>query len=182
MIQSFKKTMIRYLVREQLNKMDFSVINEKSKKIFNKLKDLKEFKKANSIFIYISLKDEVQTFELIDYLLKEWKKVIVPKVVWNSLEVVKLKHNQKLVHWKYWILEPRENDLYKWKIDVAIIPWLAFSLTWKRVWKWWWYYDQFLSKNINTYKIWICFWVQVLEEDKIPVEKHDVPMDKVIYD
>lgn len=182
MVQSFEKTRIRYLVREQLNNMDFSVIEEKSRKIFDKLISLKEVKEAKSIFIYISLKDEVQTFELINHFLNEWKEVLVPRVVWNTMEVVKLKDKCKLVHWKYGILEPKENDLYKWKVDVAIIPWLAFSLSWKRVWKWGGYYDQFLSKNNDTYKIWICFWVQVLSEDKVPVEKHDVPMDMVVYD
>lgn len=182
MLQNFQKTKIRFLVREQLNNMDFSVIEEKSRKIYHKLIDTKEVKKADIVFVYVSMKDEVQTFELINYLLEKWKKVVVPKVVWNHMEIVDFKHKCKLVHWKYGILEPKENDLHKWKIDVAIIPWLAFSLSWKRVWKWGWYYDSFLSNNKNIYKIWICFWVQVLSDEKVPIEKHDVPMDKVIYD
>ncbi len=182
MLHNFQKTKIRFLVREQLNSMDFTVIEEKSKKIYHKLLDLKEIKKADTIFIYVSLKDEVQTFDLINHFIEKWKNVVVPRVVWNKMEIVKFKQKCKLVHWKFGILEPKESDLYKGKIDVAIIPWLAFSLSWKRVWKWWGYYDQFLSKNNDIFKIWICFWVQVLSDDKLPVEKHDIPMDLVVYD
>lgn len=182
MIQSFKKIMIRYLVREELNLLDFSVIKEKSKKIKAKLMDIKEIKKCETVFVYISLKDEVQTFDIISHLLEKGKKVVVPKIKWDKIEVVKFKENCKLVPWKYGIMEPKEKDKYKWKIDVAIIPWLVFSLKWKRVWKGGWYYDKFLSENKDVYKIWVCFWFQIFDEEKVPVEKHDVPMDKVIYD
>gem|GEM_PF-6421008 len=71
MLHNFQKTKIRFLVREQLNSMDFTVIEEKSKKIYHKLLDLKEIKKADTIFIYVSLKDEVQTFDLINHFIEK---------------------------------------------------------------------------------------------------------------
>lgn len=182
MIQSFEKTKIRYLIREQLNAMDFSIIETKSQKVFQKLLEVKELKKAWTVFVYISLKDEVQTFNSINHLIKEWKKVIVPKVVNNHMEMVVYKNKWKLIHWKYWIYEPKDNDIYRGKVDLAIIPWLAFTLTWKRLWKWGWYYDNFLSNNPETYKIWICFWFQILYDEKVPTEKHDVRMDQIVYD
>lgn len=182
MMQSFKKIMIRYLIREELNMLDFSVVKEKSKKIEHKLLNVKEIKKSDTVFVYLSLKDEVQTFDIIEELIKKGKKVVVPKIKWDDMEVVKFKENSKLVQWKYGILEPKEKDKYKGKIDAAIIPWLVFSLNWKRVWKWGWYYDKFLSEHKDAYKIWVCFDFQVFDDDKVPEEEHDVLMDKVIYD
>lgn len=182
MIQSFKKIMIRYIIREELNSLDFTVIKEKSKEIQKKLLDTKEVKKSDTVCVYVSLKDEVQTFDLIEHLIEEWKKVVVPKVKWDKMELVKFKEKTKLVPWKYGILEPKDKDKYKWKIDVILVPWLVFSMSWKRVWKWWGYYDKFLSENKDVYKIWVCFWFQIFEEEMVPVEKHDVKMDKIIYD
>ncbi len=182
MIQSFKKIMIRYLIREELNLLDFSIVKEKSKKIEHKLMDVKEVKKCETVFVYLSLKDEVQTFDIIEHFLEKGKKVIVPKVNWDKMELVKFNENCKLVHWKYGILEPKERDKYKGKIDVAIIPWLVFSLNWKRVWKWGGYYDKFLAQNKNIYKIWVCFWFQVFDDEKVPAEDHDIIMDEIVYD
>lgn len=182
MIQSFKKIMIRYIIREELNSLDFSVIKEKSKDIQKKVLNNKEVKKSETVCVYVSLRDEVQTFDLIEHLLEKWKKVVVPKVKWDKMELVKIKEDTKLVSWKYGILEPKDKDKFKWKIDVIIVPWLVFSKSWKRVWKGWGYYDKYLSYNKDVYKIWVCFWFQVFDEDMVPVEKHDVKMDKIIYD
>ena len=182
MIHSFKKIMIRYIIREELNLLDFSVIKAKSKEIQHKLMGLKEIKKCETVCVYISLKDEVQTFDIITHFLEKWKRVVVPKVRWDKIELVKIKENCKLVQWKFGILEPKTKDEYKWKIDVAIVPWLVFSISWKRVWKWGWYYDKLLSEHKDVYKIWICFWFQVFDDEKIPVEEHDISMDKIVYD
>ncbi|NDK08602.1 5-formyltetrahydrofolate cyclo-ligase [Candidatus Gracilibacteria bacterium] len=182
MIQSFKKIMIRYLIREELNLLDFSIVKEKSKKIEHKLLSVKEIRKSETVFVYISMKDEVQTFDIIDHLLEKGKKVVVPKVKGDKMEIVRFKENCKLVHGKYGILEPKGKDKYKGKIDVAIVPGLVFSMSGKRVGKGGGYYDKFLSENNDIYKIGVCFGFQIFDEDIVPVEKHDIKMDKVIYD
>ena len=47
--------------------------------IFNKIINLKEYKEAKLILTYVSLKEEIDTFKLIEYSLKNGKQVAVPK-------------------------------------------------------------------------------------------------------
>ncbi len=181
-LQSFKKTQLRHNVREKINSLTFEQILSKSKDIYNRLLDLDVVKNSKSVFIFISLKDEVQTFDLIEYFQKNWKQVLVPKIVWSELKIVKLNPKTKLVHWKFWILEPKTNNEFNWIIDLAIVPWLAFSIDWKRLWKWSWYYDKLLFLDKVIYKIWVCFDFQLLDDNDIPIELHDCYMNAIISD
>lgn len=152
-LQNFWKIKLRYDIREKIKNKDFSLVLEKSKNISNKIINLDEVKNAKTIFIYVSFfKDEVQTFDLINYFISIWKEVIVTKIVKNEAFLIKLIKEAKLMRWKYDFLWSQ----YNWKIDIAITPWLWFSTDWKRIWRWWWYYDRFFEKNPWVYKIWIC--------------------------
>jgi 5-formyltetrahydrofolate cyclo-ligase len=113
-------------------------------------------------------------------LMQKWKTIVVPKIIENNeMTVIEYKSDSGLSPWKYWILEIDNWQEFTEKIDIAIIPWMAFTTDWKRLWRWKWYYDKFLWKNKKAYKIWICMPEQIIEN--IPVEKHDVIMDEIIY-
>ena len=49
--------------------------------IKNNLLNSEEYKKAKTVFIYVSMSDEVNTIEIIETMLKEGKRVAVPKVI-----------------------------------------------------------------------------------------------------
>ena len=64
------------------------------------------------------------------------------------------------------------------KIDVAIIPGVAFDRQGHRLGRGKGYYDRLLSVMPQVYKIGLCFDFQVV--DNVPVDSHDIRMDEVI--
>lgn len=75
------------------------------------------------------------------------------------------------------IKEPIGEDFDEYdKIDLAIIPGMAFDKYHNRLGRGKGYYDRLLSK-IKSFKIGICFSFQVV--DIIPVEEYDITMDEV---
>ena len=83
---------------------------------------------------------------LIKYFLDNKKIVLVPKVINNKMVAVKIEKIDTLKTWHFYILEHMSNISYEWKIDLEIVPGLSFSKDWKRLWKWWWFYDGFFFR------------------------------------
>lgn len=63
------------------------------------------------------------------------------------------------------------------KIDVILVPGVAFDAYGNRLGRGKGYYDKIL-KQTNAYKIGVCFDFQFIEN--VPTEVHDVKMDKVV--
>ena len=63
-------------------------------------------------------------------------------------------------------------------IDVAIIPGMAFDEAGHRLGRGKGYYDRFLARVPNLYKIGLCFSWQVVPH--IPCDEHDIRMDRII--
>ena len=146
--------------------------------IFNKIINLEEYKQSNLILIYISLKNEVDTIELIKYGLKEGKQLAVPKCEGNDMVFYYINSLEDLQEGNFGILEPKTNKIVKnFNNSICIIPGLAFDKQNNRIGYGRGFYDRFLKdyKGIKiglTYKECIC--------DKIDVDENDVKMDKVI--
>ena len=78
-------------------------------------------------------------------------------------------------------MEPQGKDFTELeKIDLAIIPGMAFDKEGNRLGRGKGYYDRLLQqlRDCTIYKIGICFDFQFL--DHIPTEPHDIPVDEVI--
>lgn len=183
--------------RESLSKKE---ILEKSEKIIENLSNLKEFKNAKNILFYVSFKKEVETQNLIKKLLKNkdarkskifgtnyvGKTILVPYIIKDDLRlhVSELKNFNELIPKTFGILEPK--DLYKRefnpdKIDIVLVPGIAFDKNGHRIGYGYGFYDRFLKTiKSRTLKIGLGFDIQLIE--KIPEEKHDVPLDCVITD
>jgi len=166
--------------RKALSKQE---INKKSSNIKENLYSLKEFKAAKNVMLYVSFNNEVDTQEVIKELLNK-KNVIIPYVVKNNpiLQLSELKGFNELEPKTFGILEPKENftrEFSSKKLDVVVVPGLVFDKNGHRIGYGYGYYDRFL-KNLdkNIIKIGLGFELQIV--DKIPEERHDVPVDFVI--
>ena len=83
---TFEKNEIRKqmkLYRENMTREDMF---SKSTQIFEQLITVPEYKRAEKIFTYVSMNNEVDTIMLIDYSLSVEKRVVVPKVVGKNME------------------------------------------------------------------------------------------------
>lgn len=179
MIDEEKKA-IRKQIREK--KKDYSLEEKKGKSelIFKEIEKLDVFKKAEIIMAYWSLDDEVFTHKFIQKYQSN-KKIILPVV---EDDILTLKEFTGLSNMKisksYGIGEP-EGKLFDKsdKIDIIIVPGVAFDKSLNRLGRGKAYYDKLL-KNSQALKIGVCFDFQMV--DSIPVGEYDVKMDLIITD
>ena len=171
--------------RKSLSKRE---AEEKSRIITEKLFLLNEFKDAKNIMFYISFNNEIDTIETIKKLLKNKgenkKNIIVPYVEKNNpiLQLSEIKDFNDLEPKTYGILEPMEGKIKKFeinKLDMVIAPGVVFDKNGHRIGYGYGYYDRLLGKlGKKATKIGLCYDFQLI--DKIPEQKHDVPMDIII--
>ena len=137
---------------------------------------------AQTIMAYYSLPDEVNTHALIDELVAEGKTVLLPKVTGaDTMELRRYTGLADLQEGAYHILEPVGEpftDLAA--IDLILVPGLAFDAAGHRLGRGRGYYDRFLHSKNRPYcvKIGVCFDFQKVDE--VPVDAHDIAMDKVV--
>lgn len=175
----FKKEEIRQNIKKIFESVNFDILKEKNIQIKNKILENHMVKKSKTIWFFIWWKLEPETKGIIETLLNDWKQVFLPKIV-NNDEMIFSEINSinDLKIWKFGILEPKSDDFFD-KIEVFLVPGVAFTKNWKRIWKWKWYYDKYFSKNNENYKIWICYDFQVL--DDFEINNFDITMNEIIF-
>lgn len=132
------------------------------------------FRNASNILTYNSLPDELCTAShLQDW--KAFKTLYLPRVNGDDLEIL---YAENTVIGSFNIYEPTGNNIIPpSKIDLAIIPGIAFSPNGARIGRGKGYYDRLLV-NLNALKIGICYDCQLL--NNLPHESHDIYMDAII--
>ncbi len=131
-----------------------------------------------TILLYWSLPDEVQTPSLVERLHQEGHTVLLPVVVDDILQLRIYQGIDKMQAGPFGILEPQGETFTDYSsIDLAFIPGRAFTTDGKRLGRGKGYYDRLLPL-INSPKIGVGFPFQIVEH--LPVEPHDVLLDKVI--
>jgi 5-formyltetrahydrofolate cyclo-ligase len=161
-------------------------IKDKSSMIKEKLYSLSEFKDAKNVLFYVSFNKEVDTHTIIKETLNEKnnKKIIVPYVLKNNpiLQLSEINNFEDLKPKTFGILEPKEDKIKKFDIenvDLVIVPGIAFDKNGHRIGYGYGYYDRFLKRlDAKVKKVGLAFYFQLI--DKIPEEKHDIPMDIII--
>ncbi len=173
-----QKKQIRIAIRQLKASVSFEEKLQRSNVIFSKLEQNKAFQNADCIMLYWSMDDEVQTH---DFVIK-WaglKQIILPSVQKEILVLRKFEDVQHLkTGEKYGIQEPEGENFNDFeKIEVVIVPGIAFDKANNRMGRGRAFYDKLLKK-MKTYKIGVCFDFQMIEN--VPVDEFDVKMDEII--
>lgn len=177
------KQEFREKLKDNRKNLSTSNVLEKSNKIKKLLFEMKEFKEADTILFYISYDNEVFTHDMIKESILIGKEVVVPLVA---------KKNRRLIlsiidSWDvlelgaYNILEPKKEFVKEasvGSIDLIIVPGVGFDEQGRRIGHGMGYYDNLLKNSALALKIGLAFEFQIVE--KIPVEKHDVPVDMIV--
>lgn len=176
----YNKKELRKEIRNRKKQFTKGQLLDFSKIICNKLLDNQKVKAAKIVMLYYSLDDEVYTHELIDILIEQGKKVLLPVVLDDSLmELREYRKQDLLKEGAFNILEPTDSTYSEvGNIDVAIIPGMSFDKDGNRLGRGKGYYDRFLAQIPDAYKIGICFDFQKVE--LVPTEDTDIKMDEVI--
>lgn len=154
--------------------------NKAIKSIFivDKIKTLKIFSDAKVIAMYKSLPDEVCLDELISFAQQCGKKVLFPKVVGDKLDFILIDKNTRYEKSKFNVIEPViNNNIWQNRIDLMLIPGVAFDKDNNRLGYGKGYYDKYLER-IDTYKVGVCFSEQIIP--KLDTECYDIKMDLII--
>ena len=146
--------------------------------IMQQLEQDEHFLSAQTILMYYSLPDEVDTHDFINRWCQE-KQIVLPVVVGDDLELRHFTTTEELKTGCFGIAEPT-GDLYTDydRIDLVIVPGVAFDREGNRLGRGKGYYDRLLPKLPNAYKIGICYPYQLVKE--VPTEVTDIQINKVI--
>lgn len=174
------KKELRNFIRLQKRQFNHEQLTEMSVSIIERLTMHPRVVVADTLFIYYSLNDEVNTHQFINTLVERGKKVLLPAVISDTEIELREYHGKKdLLEGFFNIMEPIGNTFNDYSaIDVAIVPGMAFDSRGNRLGRGKGYYDRFLSKLPDAYKIGLCFAFQKLPG--IPTEENDIRMDEVI--
>ncbi len=149
---------------------------DKSHRLIQSLVSLQVVQKADRIFSYSPIKNEVDLRELEKYALQ----IALPKVM-NSSEMVFYHIDQDTVYKKslYGIMEPCCGEVVVPNSkSVVLVPGSCFDLKGHRVGYGGGYYDRYLEKYPNVTKIGVCYSEQIA--DSIPSDDHDIRMSGVL--
>ena len=179
-MSTLKKSDVRKLIIDKKKVFSLDEKKNKSFKIFDQIEKLDVFQKSKVIMVYWSMPDEVFTHDFVQKYVGK-KKIILPVVKGDVLVLKEFTGTSNMVVGQsFGISEPggvpfEELD----KIDIIIVPGVAFDKDNNRLGRGKAYYDKLLSQT-NALKIGVCFDFQIIES--VPVDKHDIKMDLVISD
>lgn len=177
------KSELRIRIREERKELTKEEKKEFDYAIFYKLINSKEYVNAQHIFIYVSLKDEVDTYKIIEDSILRKKHIYVPKVISEEkiMKAVQINSISELELGYYGVYEPvnLEKAIGEKYIDLVIVPGMAFDYEGGRLGYGGGFYDKFLSRlNPKVPKIALAYEFQLIS--KVPTEKHDVKVDRII--
>jgi len=177
-----KEIRIRVLsLRDSLNEKEREYY---SRKIYESFFSLSEIKDAKVFFLFVNFRTEVNTRPIIERLLSENKKVVIPytDIVNKRLILCYVDSLDNLKEGSYGILEPDPKICQRADakdIDIAVIPGSVFDVTGGRVGYGGGFYDRTIPLfKPTTLKIAITFDIQIVE--KVPMGYYDKKMDVII--
>lgn len=152
--------------------------NNKTKSILKNLISMPEYQNAQTIFSYMSIQSEVETFDINAEILRKKKTLALPKVYLKSMEfhsVCDLESDT--CKGAFGVLEPKEQMPVIEKFDLILVPAVAFCKQGFRMGYGAGFYDRYLSGKKGIF-IGICFDEQIFDE--IPKDEFDVKMHYLV--
>ncbi len=174
------KTQIRQAILSIRDNQSKKEVIEKSKAIENKVIKFLSKTPVTDILVYLSIKNEVQTDEIIKFLIKNKKRIYLPAFyeTKNDWIIKEFASWDDLTPGPYNILQPKSSRRMKTsKLSAAIIPGVAFDRQGVRLGYGKGVYDKLLAAS-PAVKIGLAYDFQVV--DKILKHKHDLIMDTVV--
>ena len=174
-----QKTHLRKTMLEKRDKMPLKERIMLSEKICSQLWSYILENKIKVIHSYLTMGSEVDVRPLLQRALDAGLTVIVPKTLKNrqmtNLVLTDLKIMEVGIFGTY---HPKDAKEYFGIYDLIILPGSTFDKKGNRVGYGGGYYDTFLENQQAAIKIGVCYPFQLLES--IPVEEHDIRLDKII--
>lgn len=173
-----EKELLRKIYKEKRRNVEEK--DKKDKIIYSKVINNPTVFSSNTILLYYSKEDEVNTVSLIEYFLSIGKIVGLPKTKEKTIEFYMIENSKDIKMGKYHIFEPiGENLITDYSNSVCIVPGICFDNNHYRVGYGGGYYDRFLS-HYKGYSIGLTYREFLI--DKIDIDFHDQKVDLIITD
>jgi 5-formyltetrahydrofolate cyclo-ligase len=176
-----RKEELRESIRQRLRGLPPEEIAWKSYQLCNALLEQKVWREARIVALFASLPTEPVVEFLWDGIRRDGKKACYPKVNGENLTLISVNDPTELVTSRWQLREPvmREPNLQSLeKIDLILVPGLAFSRNGERMGRGGGFYDRLLAnERLRAHKIGVCFDIQVFRD--LPLESHDIVMDEI---
>ena len=173
-----EKKALRIEIRQLKRACPLEERRRKSLSVWEAVERDEVFQQAETVLAYWSMDDEVYTHDFVN----KWagsKTLLLPCVKGDELELRYFDGEERLQPGEgYAIPEPVGELFTDWgKIDLILVPGVAFDKSGNRLGRGKGYYDKVLRET-GACKVGVCFDFQLVE--RVPVEPHDVKMDRVV--
>lgn len=175
------KDELRSKMKSRLKDLTPREYHDLNHSLYTNFLGLKLLNKANYIMIYYSVRNEANTVHIINYLLKAGKTVALPVCTpERDLQAVVITDLSQLQPAPFGLMEPGPGAdlLENSKLELIVIPGIAFDEKGHRLGHGAGYYDRFLLKTPNAFKLGLAYDFQLLPE--IPAESHDIKMNGLL--
>jgi 5-formyltetrahydrofolate cyclo-ligase len=142
------------------------------------------FRRSRSVQFYVSGKHEVDTSEMINRAIEMGKTVAVPFFIEdrNEIGLTEIRNGSaRMAKNALGFSEPEPSSVHPLdpdRIELWIVPGVAFDPTGNRIGLGKGYYDRLLSDARTGHRVGIAYDFQIL--DSIPAEAHDVRMNEIL--
>ena len=134
---------------------------------------------ASVVMLYASTAEEIDLFPMMEMLLQS---IALPHIIQRGqMEALSLTSLEHLVEGPFGIMMPdpiREDIVSPQQIDVIIVPGAAFSADGRRLGLGGGYYDRFLAKTVQAFRLVLAYDWQVVPD--VPVAPHDAYVDAIL--
>ena len=174
-----KKEELRITNKAKRKEMKSCEVEEKSKSAAEIFLNSDIYKNANVVMLYYPLGNETDTLYIFQRALIDNKTVVFPvtDIVTSEMTPVLADNNTQFLKGAYSVYEPDNKKLYNEKIDLVIVPGIAFDKRGFRVGFGKGCYDRFLEKT-NTIKVGFCYDFQIT--DNIENDIFDIKMNYLV--
>lgn len=157
----------------------------RSAAICRRVVSLAEYADAGTVLVYMHIRDEVRTSDLLAHLFQSGKTVVVPYCAGDELKLFRLSDRSELAEGTLGIPEPRQSlrtradkNVAPSQLDLLAVPGVAFDRTGGRVGHGRGYFDRLLARlRPDARSIGLAFECQLF--DRVPMDDHDVRLDGI---
>lgn len=174
-----EKQELRKQIRAAKKAVPFCEKLARSADIMQQVEQLPQFREADTVLLYWSMEDEVQTHDFVNRWYKA-KTLLLPCVDGDLLRLRRYTGPDCMTPGEqFGIGEPTGPEYTNTdQIKIIIVPGVAFDRNGNRLGRGRGFYDRLLKTTPNAYKIGVAFNFQMV--DQVPTEPLDVPMNQVI--
>ena len=170
------KQRIRELLIQKRRMLAAEERSSLSESILSQLEKMTVFREAKTVLLYYPKNNEVDILPLFKRYKRD-KTLLLPVTHRDRMTAHPYEGNDKMHRGKFGIPEPTTPE-FQGKIDVIIVPAVAFDRAGNRLGRGGGYYDRFLKKQPHATLIGVGYDFQLVDE--VPVRKHDQKVHRII--